>query len=97
MIPAVEVVWLVGLKHSKRCASCSIYTHTALTDKYIDFLTRKVWDDYINTSAQPTGEHEAHTSSCANGPSIENRINLGFFHNSSGAIRETKKYYNNVD
>lgn len=43
VIPAVEVVWLVGLKHSKRCASCSICTHTALTDKYIDFLTRKVW------------------------------------------------------
>ena len=49
---------------------------------------------YINTNAQPTGEYEVHTSSCAHGPSIENRINLGFFHNSSEAI---KKYYNNVD
>lgn len=52
---------------------------------------------YINTNAQPTGEHEVHTSSCAHGPSIENRINLGFFHNSSEAIKEAKKYYNNVD
>ena len=60
-------------------------------------LSRKVWGDYINTSAQPTGEHEAHTSSCANGPSIENRINLGFFHNSSEAIREAKRYHSNVD
>ena len=97
VIPAVEAVRLGYLKHSKRCASCSIYTHTALTDKYIDFLTRKVWGDYINTNAQPTGEHEADASSCAHGPSIENRINLGFFHNSSEAIREVKKYFNNVD
>lgn len=51
----------------------------------------------MNTNAQPTGEHEAHTSSCAHGPSIENRINLGFFHNSSEAIRVAKKYFNNVD
>lgn len=51
----------------------------------------------INTNAQPTGEHEVHTSNCALGPSIENRINLGFFHNSSEAIKEAKRYYNNVD
>ncbi|MBE6202229.1 MAG: hypothetical protein E7135_01035 [Rikenellaceae bacterium] len=63
----------------------------------MDFLTRKVWGDYINTNAQPTGEHEVHTSSCAHGPSIKNRINLGIFHNSSEAIREAKRYYNNVD
>lgn len=51
----------------------------------------------ININAQPTGEHNVHTLSCALGPSIENRINLGFFHNSSEAIREAKRYYNNVD
>ena len=51
----------------------------------------------INTNAQPTGEYEVHTSSCAHGPLIENRINLGIFHNSSEAIREAKKYYNNVN
>ena len=43
------------------------------------------------------GEHEVHTSSCAHGPSIENRINLGFSQNSSEAIKEAKKYYSDVD
>ena len=52
---------------------------------------------YVNRNAQPTGEHEVHTSSCAHGPSIKNRINLGFFHNNSEAIKEARKYYNNVD
>ena len=52
---------------------------------------------YINRNAQPTGEHEVHTSSYAHGPSIENRIYLVLFHNSSKAIREAKRYYNNVD
>lgn len=51
----------------------------------------------VNRNAQPTGEHEVHTSSGEHAPSINNRINLGFFHNSSEAIREAKKYYNNVD
>ena len=61
------------------------------------YLLGKYGECCINTNAQPTGEHEVHTSSYAHGPSIENRINMGFFHNSSGAIREAKKYYNNVD
>ena len=52
---------------------------------------------YKNTNTQLTGEYEVHTSNCAHGPSIENRINLGFFHSSSEAIREAKRYYNNVD
>lgn len=51
----------------------------------------------VNKDAQPTGEHEVHASSCAHMPSIENRITLGFFHNSSEAIKGAKKYYNNVD
>lgn len=97
VIPAGEAVRLVYLKHSKRCAIRTKYPHTTLTDKYIDLLTRKVWVVYINTNAQPMDEHEMHTSSCAHGPSIENRINLGIFHNCSGAIREAKKYYNDVD
>ena len=41
VIPAVKVVWLVGLKHSKRCAIFVVFTHTTLTE-YIYFLTRKV-------------------------------------------------------
>ena len=90
VIPAVEAVLLVSLEHSKRCAIFTKYPHTTLTDKYIDLLARKVWGDYINTNAQPMDEHEVHTSSCAHGPSIENRINLGFFHNSSEATREAK-------
>ena len=51
------------------------------------FLLGKYGECCINTNAQPTGEHEVHTSSCAHGPSIENWINLGLFHNSSEAIR----------
>ena len=43
VIPAVEAVLLVSLEHSKRCAIFVVFTHTALTDKYIDFLTREVW------------------------------------------------------
>ena len=43
VIPAVEVVRFVCLKHSKRCAIRTVCTHTSLTDKDICFLTWGVW------------------------------------------------------
>jgi len=52
---------------------------------------------YVNKIAQPTGEHEVHTSTCSYLPSHENRMYLGTFSNCHDAIREAKKYYNNVD
>ena len=42
VIPAVETVWLVYLKHSKRCATFTVCTHTTLTVKHIYLFTRKV-------------------------------------------------------
>ena len=44
VIPAVKAVLLVSLEHSKRCAIFTKYPHTTLIDKYIDLLTRKVWE-----------------------------------------------------
>lgn len=52
---------------------------------------------YVNTKAQPTGEHEVHTSSCSSLPSEQNRKYLGVFDNCAEAVREAKKYYSNVD
>lgn len=52
---------------------------------------------YLNKIAQPTGEHEIHTSTCAFLPSAENRIYLGLFDNCATAIREASKYYSKVD
>ena len=31
VIPAVELVWFVCFKHSKRCAIFAVFTHTTLT------------------------------------------------------------------
>lgn len=52
---------------------------------------------YVNKNAQPSGEHEVHTSSCSYLPDAENRIFLGSFDTCAEAIREAKKYYTNVD
>ncbi len=52
---------------------------------------------YVNKIAQPTGEHEVHTSTCSYLPDQENRMYLGVFSNCHDALREAKRYYNNVD
>jgi len=52
---------------------------------------------YINRNAQPSGEHEVHTSECTFLPSPENRILLGAFYSCQNAIIEARKYYPNVD
>lgn len=52
---------------------------------------------YVNKIAQPTGEHEVHTSLCPYLPSEQNRKYLGSFDNCAEAVREARKYYSNVD
>lgn len=52
---------------------------------------------YINKNAQPTGEHEVHTSTCSYIPLTLNRIYLGEFSNCADAVSEARKHYNNVD
>ena len=54
-------------------------------------------DYYVNKNAQPTGEHEVHTSTCPYLPNQNNRQYLGTFYNCKDAIAEAKKYYSNVD
>lgn len=48
---------------------------------------------YVNTNAQPNGDHEVHRSTCAWLPDVENRIYLGDFATSQAAVREARKYY----
>ena len=52
---------------------------------------------YVNTNAQPNGDHEVHRSTCAWLPDVENRIYLGDFATSQAAVREARKYYSQVD
>ena len=51
----------------------------------------------VNKNAQSTGEHEVHTTTCSQRPKPENQKKLGYFSDCHGAVREAKKYYNNVD
>ncbi|MEZ7196874.1 hypothetical protein [Pseudodesulfovibrio karagichevae] len=52
---------------------------------------------YVNKKAQPTGEHEVHTSLCSNKPLPENSIYLGEFPTCHGAIAKAREYYEEVD
>jgi len=52
---------------------------------------------YVNKNAQSTGEHEVHQSTCNYLPDSNNRIGLGYFSSCVEALREARKYYNNVD
>ena len=52
---------------------------------------------YVNENAQPTGEHEVHKEGCKHLPELPNKKYLGEFSNCRDAIREAKKYFNNVD
>lgn len=54
-------------------------------------------DYYVNKNKQTRGEHEVHMSSCAWLPEAENRIFLGKFSNCSDAVKEARKYYDDVD
>lgn len=52
---------------------------------------------YVNKNAQSNGDHEVHKLGCAWMPAVENRIYLGEFSSCSGAVREAKRYYNQVN
>ena len=52
---------------------------------------------YVNKNAQSKGEHEVHKSGCSRLPETLNRIYLGEFERCAEAVKEAKKYYNNVD
>lgn len=52
---------------------------------------------YVNTNAQPNGDHEVHRSTALGCLMIENRIYLGDFATSQAAVREARKYYSQVD
>jgi len=52
---------------------------------------------YVNENPQTTGEHEVHKANCSYLPEYPNRKYLGEFANCADAVREAKKYFNNVD
>ena len=52
---------------------------------------------YLNKNEQPSGEHEVHKEGCHRMPELQNRIYLGYFLNARDAVREARKYFDNVD
>lgn len=52
---------------------------------------------YVNTSPQPTGEHEVHTQNCPHPPNPENRHYLGDFSHCQQAVAEARRHYTQVD
>ena len=52
---------------------------------------------YVNKNAQSNGDHEVHKSGCSWLPNTDNRIYLGNFDNCSDAVKESKKYYSQVN
>lgn len=69
-----------------------------LGKKELKLLTKKIiMRYYVNKNAQSKGEHEVHTSSCSYLPDADNRIYLGDFSNCKEAVKEARKYYDNVD
>lgn len=52
---------------------------------------------YVNTNAQPNGDHEVHVVSCTHGPSEANRKYLGDFTTCGPAKAEARRYYATAD
>ncbi|MBQ9313676.1 MAG: hypothetical protein IJ220_01555 [Clostridia bacterium] len=52
---------------------------------------------YVNKNSQSTGEHEVHKEGCYRMPLTQNQIFLGYFPNANYAVREAKRYFDNVD
>jgi hypothetical protein len=50
-------------------------------------------DYYVNTNAQPNGDHEVHTDQCSFLPAVQNRKYLGSFSNCVPAVAEAKRTY----
>lgn len=51
----------------------------------------------VNENAQPTGEHEVHTTECTYKPAPENCIDLGWHADCHGAVLKAKEHFSNVD
>jgi len=52
---------------------------------------------YVNTDAQPTGEHEVHENGCEHGPVAAKQKSLGWYSSCSSAITAAEKHYTKVD
>lgn len=52
---------------------------------------------YVNKRAQANGDHEVHEEGCSWMPSVENRIFLGWFSSCGGAVKEARKYFDQVN
>lgn len=52
---------------------------------------------FVNRNAQPTGEHEVHKEGCYRMPETQNRIYLGLFSDAIEAVREARRYFDDVD
>jgi hypothetical protein len=52
---------------------------------------------YVNKNAQANGDHEVHAAGCSFMPDAENRIYLGEFSTCAPAVREAKKFYDQVN
>jgi hypothetical protein len=52
---------------------------------------------YVNTKEQNNGDHEVHRTGCNYLPKPENRRYLGEFSMCQAAVREARKYYDQVN
>lgn len=52
---------------------------------------------YVNSYAQPNGDHEVHDENCYFLPEATNTLYLGSFFSCVGAVIEAKKYYPTAD
>lgn len=52
---------------------------------------------YVNKNVQTNGDHEVHRSTCSWLPDAENRLYLGDFATSQEAVKEARRYYNQVN
>lgn len=52
---------------------------------------------YVNTNAQPNGDHEVHTIGCPFPPDYSNRLQLGDHPNCSLAVRAARQHFNQVN
>ncbi|MFG0330195.1 MAG: hypothetical protein ACF8PN_09885 [Phycisphaerales bacterium] len=52
---------------------------------------------FVNTQAQPTGEHEVHRDGCPNPPEHQHRQSLGYHPNCVSAVNAARRYFREVD
>jgi hypothetical protein len=52
---------------------------------------------YVNSNAQPNGDHEVHENGCTQGADPENQVKLGSFSSCHGAVAEAKKAYSTAN